>query len=828
MNRERSTLTPEVLLEEGDFVRALARSLLFDEHQADDVVQRTWLAALERPPRRAGAWRAWLRRVVHNFARDERRSAGRRTAREHRVAERDRVPSTGDIVEREAMRRVVVDAVLRLEEPYREVVVLRFFEGLPPRDVAARLDLPVETVRTRLKRALEKLRRALDRACGEDRSAWCLALVPLAVPRATGAAGGATASFAKGIALMSTMMKAAMVALGILVLCAIVAFWPRHDARQESAAQSTKPATASHAESTGPSNAVASEPAPAVSERAPASPTRAPLQFDVSGVVVAAVTGLPMAGLGLRLTHSATPPDVVELVTDGDGRFRSSRPLPPGEVTIAASEDAFGLFVNGRDRVLELARATITDHDVADLRIEYPWAGMVEGRVVDGNGDPVVGAEVSAVAHPLLANTVKIWVLNGALKARHVTTSADGRFAIERLPVDHAIAIAARAPGFAPIFSEAFLARTSRGEPEVVVRLFREARVVGSISEADGSPVAGARVVLPCHTAGMASPDGVESRADGTFELSAIGPGRYSLEAGLDGRRFESNVINPFDLAEGETKSFTFRPAAAPTHVISGTVVDPEGKPVVDVEVQAHPVESPWENVHGMTDARGAFSLAVHNGGRYRVFVWGHGGFSMSDPIEVLADTTGVRLIWSWPRVDVLVRVLDDATGEPLGDSDAWLLRSGDPHGLGGYFTADARGEYCQKQVRPGDYDVIAAKRGHAPALTTFEITPDEEGTRTIEVRLSHGRRVSGRVVDTEGRGTAGVSIAVVGGGAARFAPLKSTIVLSGPDGSFTLDSLPAHGGKVGAVNRWGVLWGTEVSADSDDVTIHLLRDFEK
>jgi hypothetical protein len=69
--------------------------------------------------------------------------------------------------------------VLALEEPYRETVLLRYFENLPPRAIARRLAVPVETVRTRLKRALETLRARLDRDYGA-RGAWSLALVPFA------------------------------------------------------------------------------------------------------------------------------------------------------------------------------------------------------------------------------------------------------------------------------------------------------------------------------------------------------------------------------------------------------------------------------------------------------------------------------------------------------------------------------------------------------------------------------------------------------------------------------------------------------------------------
>src|SRR5205823_5109556 len=89
--------------------------------------------------------------------------------------------STADVVaEAESHKRLVL-AVLELPEPYRSTVLLRWFEDLAPRDVAGRTGVPVETARTRLKRAHGMLRARLDR----DAGGWAPAL-PLAAPKLTG------------------------------------------------------------------------------------------------------------------------------------------------------------------------------------------------------------------------------------------------------------------------------------------------------------------------------------------------------------------------------------------------------------------------------------------------------------------------------------------------------------------------------------------------------------------------------------------------------------------------------------------------------------------
>lgn len=53
-------------------------------------------------------------------------------------------------------------AVAGLEEPYREVVILRFFGELSLAEIAAQADRPLGTVKTHLHRGLQRLRRSLE------------------------------------------------------------------------------------------------------------------------------------------------------------------------------------------------------------------------------------------------------------------------------------------------------------------------------------------------------------------------------------------------------------------------------------------------------------------------------------------------------------------------------------------------------------------------------------------------------------------------------------------------------------------------------------------
>lgn len=214
----------EILLSHEDFVRALSRRLVIDEHVVDDVVQETFLAALEKPPRAAGALRTWLGTVARNFIFSMRRDDSRRVLRERASGRTDGAPSPAEIVEREAARRCLVESVLDLDEIYRDPILLRYYEDCPPREIARRLGLPVETVRTRLKRGLAQLRKDLDALYGGDGRSWCIALLLVSGLEKKFLAPGiwaATAEKIPGLLAMNANRAAALIAAGLLTATAV-------------------------------------------------------------------------------------------------------------------------------------------------------------------------------------------------------------------------------------------------------------------------------------------------------------------------------------------------------------------------------------------------------------------------------------------------------------------------------------------------------------------------------------------------------------------------------------------------------------------------------
>jgi len=154
--------------EHARFVRALAGALARDRDEADEVVARTFASAVEQRPRAGATLRAWLASVAKRALSRLRREDARRDAHESVAARSERVDANpADLAARTELSDRIALAFAQLDEPAKSTLFLRFFADLSPKQIAARQQVPVETVKTRLKRRLAKLRARLD-ARGRD------------------------------------------------------------------------------------------------------------------------------------------------------------------------------------------------------------------------------------------------------------------------------------------------------------------------------------------------------------------------------------------------------------------------------------------------------------------------------------------------------------------------------------------------------------------------------------------------------------------------------------------------------------------------------------
>lgn len=179
-----STADLATLLAQAGWLRRFARALVEDAAAADDLAQETMVAVLRRPALGGNRGRAWLAKVARNLAVDRFRGKTRRQQREEAAHALEHPSAAGmtspeDLIGNVQIHREVAQTVANLAEPFRQTIVLRFYEGLTSAEIARRLDQPEGTVRWRLKEGLARVRVELDARHGDDRSAWRSALAPL-------------------------------------------------------------------------------------------------------------------------------------------------------------------------------------------------------------------------------------------------------------------------------------------------------------------------------------------------------------------------------------------------------------------------------------------------------------------------------------------------------------------------------------------------------------------------------------------------------------------------------------------------------------------------
>jgi RNA polymerase sigma-70 factor (ECF subfamily) len=142
-------------------LRRFARNLTRNPHDADDVVQ----IAVERALTRLDQWRrgarldSWMFTIVRNAWIDELRSRGRR-GKVFLGAEAGENIGT-DSMARETELLSVQSAMARLPEDQREAISLVLVEGLPYKEAAEVLDVPIGTLTSRLARGREALQALL-------------------------------------------------------------------------------------------------------------------------------------------------------------------------------------------------------------------------------------------------------------------------------------------------------------------------------------------------------------------------------------------------------------------------------------------------------------------------------------------------------------------------------------------------------------------------------------------------------------------------------------------------------------------------------------------
>ena len=163
----------EAMLPHLDAAHNLAKWLLRNEHDAQDVVQEAYLRAFRSfAGFHGGNGRAWLLTIVRNTSYTllkKNRAADFTTFDEEIHVPSDESVSPATTLEHTEDAELIKEAINELPAEFREILVLRHQEGLSYKEIADIAQIPPGTVMSRLARARGKLKEYLAARIGKDK-----------------------------------------------------------------------------------------------------------------------------------------------------------------------------------------------------------------------------------------------------------------------------------------------------------------------------------------------------------------------------------------------------------------------------------------------------------------------------------------------------------------------------------------------------------------------------------------------------------------------------------------------------------------------------------
>jgi RNA polymerase sigma factor (sigma-70 family) len=608
----------------GPMVLHVARGVLGDRHEAEDVLQATFLVLARQAGsiRRGDAVASWLYGVSRRLSLRARRRLARQRALEERRRREIVRGEPASTPPREPWPELY-EELDRLPASFRAAVVLCDLEGHSYEQAAARLRCPVGTLQSRLSRGREKLRRRLEgRGFGSalallgTRPPALSPAVPSTIAKAAVAvvSGAATPGIVSASAVALAASEAKRGALGVLLAGCTTLL----------AAGLVVAGLAGFSGGEGP-------PATTLAwETSEPQPDPEPIYLRLLDV-----DGKPVAGADVVATSFEANCPPRRLKTDAEGYLPVTR------------DDAglYPCFVAGRGESLAWAKIMDPDRvkatkDVPVVLALRPLSHRVEGSVVDQAGKPIAGVELAMEGYGEGANGDEIQVLVPAYRPGSLgvlpraVSDAAGRFVLS-LPDGTPAWLSIRHPQY--IGANA----TAASDVGMLDRIVLEpgGTIAGRVVDATtGRPVPG--VILGAQAIEYHE----HMRSGGWAEGESDAQGRFAIHG------LESSVYNLVFLSASGRPTATARAVeglrvrvgestAALVKIIEGrplrgVVIDQATrKPLRGTQVGCYGPARPRTSAvveTRKTDAQGTFTLYVPPGEQYVYIMDGFGNSRLS------------------------------------------------------------------------------------------------------------------------------------------------------------------------------------------------------
>ncbi|MEM9801361.1 MAG: sigma-70 family RNA polymerase sigma factor [Planctomycetota bacterium] len=768
---EPSPPTIQALLDQHEWVRRLARRLVGDLHEAEDLAQETLTVALERPPQDTAKVRSWLSQVLANLHRQR--------VRRQRPAPLERAddePLEGlapdGLVARAEVHHLLVREVLALDEPYRTTILLRYFEGLGPRAIADRTSVPLATVTSRLTRAHARLRDRVERTRTDDgRTNGLAALALLAAPRASAPAAPSA------LVLMSTSSKIAAAVLVVAtfgIAGVLIAQRTSDDGAPVDVQRASAPSgdvvelgTTAPRPAARTSETVESSAAPAAAPAA-ASTRLEGLVVDASGApAIGAHVALGGHGSLIHLLFDDEPEEGTTVaITDDQGRFAFDA-APTGTLLVTAgARDA----APSETQRVELEEGAVVDDVVLQLR----RGARVHGEVVRSDGSLARGRKVRFMQDDESADAqgrrLSLAVETDELGRYDARNLFPGSWTFVSFPEEEELA---EIGGTMPENMAQAAVRLEDGEERFIVLGARssEAVVVSGRVSLDGAAADGFLQWIGECDDPMGSQKVAELDGDGRYRVELPLPGAWYVRAmgsvGSGDFYVDIPAIDEFE-----------QDLDLPSGGMEGRVLDAAGDPVEGAWV-THQLVGGGTQRHvlrladdvAQTEADGAFQFGGLLPGTYQIgVVQKELGSASVGSLVVTEDATlgGLEIVLESGH-SIEGRIVGP-DGLPKPKVPVWV------HGPGGDLiepisrtTTNDDGRYRTPKLAPGTYSVLASTGLFVAQAVGVEV--EDAGVEGVDLQLAPGatlvieartdegelQRAQVRVDDRDGRTMTGL-----------------------------------------------------------------------
>lgn len=502
----------------------------------------------------------------------------------------------------------------------------------------------------------------------------------------------------------------------------------------------------------------------------------------IRGRVLAADTGQPLRRAHIR----ATMPSLREArvtTTDHEGRYELNE-LPAGRYNLDASKGAYLALSYGQLRALEPGKPlqVAEGQIIENVDFSLPRGGVITGRILDEFGDPIPNARVIPTRQQYLAGRRRLVPAGG----RPGITNDIGEYRLFGLPPGQYYVFATLQSGaafntlsddqssYAPTYfpgtpnpadAERIMVGLGQIVPDISMTIvpLQTVRVSGTAVDSQFRPLSGGIVTAISRAIGAVSvAPGAQVRPDGSFTLSGLAPGEYTLR--LTGTFQSPNatqsataVITVADSditgvllvgatpvkASGRITVDGELPRSLEPAMLSITAVpvDPEhatfmsavrGKVKHDFTVELRPLPGP---------SRITLVSAMPNWTLRAVRLNGVDVTDTGIDFKPNEDVSGIEIQMT-NRMTEVSGIVTDSRGRPVKDSSVVVFARDSKRWTSSRYLGagrpDQHGWFVVRSLAPGDYYAIALDYVDAGEATDPEFL-DRLRARAIAFSLSHG-----------------------------------------------------------------------------------------